>query len=397
MSNGQIAESLRFQGFAVRDSGYNDPKLMEWITGMKKKIRILGLCLSLCAVILWEVLSCNHVLNSQILSREPFKKVQLMQRHAILLNVDMEIKSMDVSVDERFHHWNRLFTGTLSIFPPPVLAVMKTQSRFFVGNNESLFEFDSGLQLIREIPLSLFNLGEGFRLLGHAEASEDRLWFTIRQENPVNNGSISCRRYVVEWKVNTNPAERIVSPEVFEYWTVDPVTRILYIPTKASLYAFDYETALLKPLSYAGYGYYIDFASGQGLLLSNATGSLTPILRIAPDGNTQTICKGGLATWGSDGTIYFCRGSTQLWRCTSEGENVELVFAATAKHKNNHGCNMGIHFSQDKTFLAFQYSRPSFLSHVPSQESVLIDLSQNEWRILPDMYLFTTAVVWIDK
>lgn len=369
---------------------------MEWITGMKKKILILGLCLSLCAVILWEILSCNHVLNSQILSREPFKKVQFMQRHAILLNVDMEIKSMDVSVDERFHHWNRLFSGTLSVFPPPVLAVMKTQSHFFVGNNESLFEFDNGLQLIREIPLSSFNLGQGYILLGHTEASNDRLWFTVRQEKPLNDGSIAINRFVVEWKVDTNPVERIVSPEVGEYWAVDPEARTLYCPASKMLLSFCFPTATVNQLPNSGLDF-VSYAAENGLLLSNSVGFNAPILRVFPDGRSQTICNGGWATWGPNETIYFCRGSTQLWRCTSEGKDVELVFAATAKNVYGSGCQMGIHFSHDKSFLAFQYSRPSFLSHVPSSEAVLIDLAEKEWRILPDMYLITMAVDWIDK
>jgi hypothetical protein len=370
---------------------------MEWIPDMKKKIIFLGICLSLCVVVLLTILSRNRVPTNQILDREPFKKVQLMQRHAVLLNAEMELKTMDVSADERFNHRDRLFTGGFSVFPPPVLAVMKTQSRFFVGNNNSLFEFDSGLRLIREIPLSSFNLGQGFILLGHAQASDDRLWFTIRKENPVNVDSATGYRFVVEWKVDTDPAERIVSPEVGEFWAVDPETRILYIPTTANLYAFCYETGVLKPLPYPCFGYCVDYASGQGLLLSNAVGILSPILRVISDGNTQTICNGGLAKWGPDGYIYFCIGSTQLWRCTSEGKDVELVFAGTAKAVYNRNCHMGIHFSQDKSLLAFQYSRPSFLSHVPSSEAILIDLTEKEWRILPDMNLITTAVDWIDK
>jgi hypothetical protein len=369
---------------------------MEWITGMKKKIIILGICLSLCVVVLLTIFSRNRVPTNQILDREPFKKVQLMQRHAVLLNAEMELKTMDVSADERFHHRDRLFTGGFSVFPPPVLAVMKTQSRFFVGNNNSLFEFDSGLRLIREILLSSFNLGQGYILLGHTEASNDRLWFTVRQEKPLNDGSIAIYRCVVEWKVDTNPIERIVSPEVGEYWAVDPETRTLYCPAPKMLLSFCFPTAAVNQLPNSGLDC-VNYAAEYGLLLSNSVGFNAPILRVFPDGRSQTICNGGLATWGLNGTIYFCRGSTQLWRCTSEGENVELVFAATAKPVNNRGCHMGIHFSQDKTFLAFQYSRPSFLTHVPSSEAVLIDLIEKEWRILPDMSLITTAVDWIDK
>lgn len=231
-------------------------------------------------------------------------------------------------------------------------------------------------RVIETIPIEAFNLdGKEYRFCWKAYASNDRLWlYTIKMNDP----NIFL---VIEWNIESPPSSKKITTFSgdWEDSYIDSNTGRLFIADDADEIRKQYHYDFI-------HGIFFDFNDAYGLLLSSSVAdNICDNIFFRKSGKSpyEIMTWGGQAQWGSDGYIYFLRGSTQLWRKKLSESDPELVFRSTdsvIEYRNYYGHELKIDAS--RRYLAFSYNIDSDGTGYPMNYYnglLLIDLARKEY------------------
>ena len=334
----------------------------------------------------------------------PFRKVRAFVRQALLITSDQDLEYMDVSSDSGLVTGPPLYTrgylpGTYTAF-----AVRPDGSKFYVGTDTDLLEFDSTAKLLRRIPITDFDLPGATStrgdktfyartcFAGDAAATNEKIWImAIPAIGLDDKDRVHGTAHLMEWDPSEPSEERVIYPLVLLSvqeavpMAFDTSNRRAFFPSLG--FVIDCTTGKREPLPWGVYTF-ADFDERWGLLLSDTLDVSTKrIARVDPDtGSLTEIADGRCAVWGSDGHIYFTRGLTQLWRCRPDGSRVEPVYAVTTdvrtRPEEPYGRPMVPRVSTERNFLAVScaVSRPGVSHH--SNVVLLFDLKLKQYRIV---------------
>lgn len=275
-----------------------------------------------------------------------------------------------------------------------IIAACPDGSKFFIGSNDKLTEFEPSGKVIREITLSSLGF-DGYQFGNQAQASNDYLWFSIDDK-------------VIEWNLHRDPNTRLIGPDCF-VWSVDPSKRRIFLRGMENG-IFSFENMLFKEKKWDEYGLFSDFIEDKGLLFSNI---LAPgkgyrgIFINLDNGKSQELPWGAQAQWGSDGYIYFIRGNSQLWRYKIGQNKPEPVYLATRMPQGGKEGSLNVlKMSYDRTLIAFYFWKPSkqvvqeYFNPNPKRYGlVLIDLENHECIEISgeDIWSFIENMAWLTK
>jgi hypothetical protein len=212
-------------------------------------------------------------------------------------------------------------------------------------------------------------------------ASQECLFFTVFSEDGGDNA-------LGMWRFDQPPSERVLVPV---RWPVrvefDPSGRRAFIPHSATVVDFATKTTAAGGWPEDEWAH-ADYDPHRGLLLSNHASkpSTEPwekkwnpdIVRFElTSGQSERITTGSEAVWGPGEWVYFSVGSTQLWRCRTDGSKREPVFMKTREPQYAHSTVPVV--SADGTRVAYQYALPGMIER---SAIVLIDFAAQEYRVL---------------
>ncbi len=330
------------------------------------------------------------------ISSSLFKEVSLFRRHSLFLTYDPEIKYMYPSLDQAFRYGDNFFGNQTPIFGVE-FAVRPDGSGFYMCARDKILEFDGEAHCLRQIAAEEFGFPkEEAYFSGHAFASNTLVWFTVLKRNPKTDGTLGLETFIMEWKPELPPETRSISSAILgEYWAVDAENRKVYIPGSL-IQVFDFNTQKTEVKSWGSY-FFADYDKNRGLLLSqDCSRQNEKIVKV--DLNTEKITEiteGSMAVWGADDFIYFRVGTTQLWRCKSDGSKREAVYCETKEFTSVENEIVPLVVSHDRTFLSFFHS-PAYRPG-PPWNMVLFDLKNKEYRKWPEKYVGTAGMGWLVK
>jgi len=352
----------------------------------KSVVVVLGI---LCCGIIAMTVTITYFYNSQgpgmVL---PFREVTAFSRPAQLIMVLMPHKAVLMNVSgnsglsySELHEPSRFSLQNLSdygFFPGAAIAVRPNGSKFYISTADQLAEYDKTGSLSHLISIAEFRVGPGKYIFGETvQASNERLWLSV-QSLPRRHS----RHFVIEWQPGNDPNTREIGPEAV-LWTVAPSRRQAFVfGEKTGLSDLDTNSFIEKPWNMYCFA---DFTEADGLLLSGVLASdkydRVALFDLGKD-SQKDITWGAQAQWGSDGYIYFKRGSTQLWRCKPDKTKPEPVYLATRVPRGgDSGIGNELKLSHDRTFLSFFYRVP----HPSGEERrglVLLGLKNKEYTDL---------------
>ncbi len=341
----------------------------------------------------------KKIKNLPLLETNAYTNVQFFTRSVTFLNGDDVLRYIHLSSDLKFNHTQQFLGHDIPIYPGWPIGVLDDQSGFYVGTNKELLQFEQTETLVRSIPIEEFDIGTGKHVLRSKIAlSDDTLWTTVWSTVPNDNTPVPKYAQVMQWKVTTAPHERKMS---FRFnpnmsWAVDKKNQRVFIPKDGVVeYSF---ADMSEKLVCNEYYSFVDFDPNYGLLLSHAYPNKNGwiVRKDLETGNKQKICKGERAQWGTNGWVYFCRGSNQLWRVKFSDNLEQPVYLHSRTINRNSGIPGVLTFNKDKSLLSFFYrDEKSFRKE--EWGLVLIDLKNKEWKELDRSLINTASAAWLES
>lgn len=202
-------------------------------------------------------------------------------------------------------------------------------SSFYACDSDKLYEMDWSGAVKRSINISEFRLmpEDDYVFGSYLTVAEDSIWVPVYSQN-------GLPKLVMEWNLYESPENRMIhefkwaeeSPNMFGEVGLE-FTNEYGEWIEVGLYHLDAKE--IVNTSWAEY-YDRDFKS-ESLVASHdgCSDRDSFIYQISPDQSKKKITWGSMALWGSDGYLYFTRGSSQLWRWNSNDGKIEKVFSAS--------------------------------------------------------------------
>ena len=363
-------------------------------TTRRRLLLIAGVLILLCASLWYAVRAYGLRARDMML---PFTEVSGFAPPVLLLHgYCPKLEYVDVSWEDSSRRGVPL-PGCPSEQPPyfVIPGIRPDGKRLYVAVHELMFELDHNLRPLRSIPISAFSIGDGYRFFKHLLVSHNRVCFTALRGKEVDILTLRALRLVV-WDPSKKPESRTFY-DINAY--SDPVgiddstnSIILRKPTPARL---NLETGEQISIGCKGFWLQADFDPDRGLLLTQSPfGERYKRARIVRvdhrTGEAMEIAQGSAAVWGSDGYVYFCRGTTRLWRCRSNGEKKELVYAAGPAPDGPLGgiraASEGLDLlamSTDRSLVAFRYHFGPVRKTPEQFGMVYVDLKRREFLHRP--------------
>lgn len=317
-------------------------------------------------------------------------KVPFLSSDMTFINCDSTLRYLNVSVDKDFKSGPELFSGITPSDPGAPIAVL-SDNTFYVCTFEYVLKFDNNFKIIDKISLEEFGLDKDIHFFfSQVEASTNYLWILVREI-----ASQKDTYFVMQWNVEFPPSTAKSSPRFnrFCHWDIDKKQHILYIPTdKMIIYSFSENTTdFINLENYR----YVDFDEERGLLLSDFPQKSNSNIKYYDLQSKKELLlpKGALGNWGKDGSVYYCKGSTDLFEYDLSRKQEHLLFSAINKKKFRKGL-INISLDTKKRYLSFVYTRPMLWWEYWGL--VLVDLERREYRMVPEDSIGTISCSWID-
>lgn len=328
------------------------------------------------------------VLLLRVYETTPLERVALFGKNSLFLYCSSHLFYLDISTDSRFHTVTKLFTDYTPIFPGAPTAI--TGDSFYVGADNVLYEFDPSLDIRRQIAISEFGFDPAeYSFSGYAYAFKDLLWITAKkQSNPEYRPQYY---FVIQWDTATSPETRKVSP-TYKFpgrWTIDPVLHMLYVPGRHIMY-HNFDTGETEFKDYGFYAY-ADYRDHQLLLSGMPEQKNYPITLL--DLRTQQttfLDTGAIARWGNEGTIYYSKGTTKLWKMELADRQPQPLYQAT-RFTWYWPAMSNIEVSESGRYLSFVYAKPKWLFS-DQWRFIIVDLQDGTYRTFPRTYIGTFSV-----
>lgn len=358
---------------------------------MRKKIIIM------CAGCLALILFLRPSETSTLLESDYFSEP------VFFVNCDRSIDYLDISTESQFRIGPQLFFGFVPSFPGAPIAV--DGDSLYVGAKNILYEFDSSFDIRRQVCISEFGFEpSASRFDGHVYASERMLWITVSNWVDIDQPP---GFFVIQWDTTSPPDTRKVSPEYSFHrrWAVDVESNTLYVPSAIDhntlCYSFDTEQ-----VEYKAYGIYSNADIQNNMLLLSAELKSArlrnyPIALIDLDTDESTFLDtGAIARWGSEGMVYYCKGTTHLWQMNIADRQPQALYHATrlpsywlpSYRLFPYRLRMAdIEVSESGRYLSFVYAKPKWLFS-DQWRFIIVDLQDGTYRTFPRTYIGTFSV-----
>jgi hypothetical protein len=320
--------------------------------------------------------------------KSPLQEIQSFTVSTYYVNCDSNLFYLDISTDSRFRTGPRLFTDNIPIIPGAPTAI--DGDSLFVGVDSDLYQFNPSFEILRKVSISEFGFDSTlYRFSTHAYAFEGKLWITAQKRMSAEYRPEFY--FIIQWDTATPPDTRKVSPE-YKFpgrWAIDTASNMLYVPGRQIMY-HNFDTGKTQ---YKDIGFYAhaDFQDNKLLLSGMSEQKNYPITLI--DLHTQDttfLDTGAIARWGPGGMIYYCKGTTQLWRMDSADRKPQALYRAT-RFSWYWPAMADIELSQSGRFLSFLYAKPKWII-LDDWMFIIVDLREGTYRSFPKTYIGTFSV-----
>lgn len=192
---------------------------------------------------------------------------------------------------------------------------------FYVSTQENIYKFDLMGKLVQKFHIVEFQLAEEFIFCNKIDIEGEHLWQLVKSSG-------EYQEYIMEWNVLKSTLTKKIH-KIDLYRNPDPFGRmIIDFGNEAGYYCLDAK----ELIGNTWINYFPEGLRSDSLVASHAWTSGREDFVSFLDNKydvSKKITKGSKAKWGSDGYLYFTRGSTQLWRYEPNTIQENPVFCAT--------------------------------------------------------------------
>lgn len=324
-----------------------------------------------------------------------FQEKDTLSRPAFFITHSSYLQYLNVSTDGGFSFGPKIYDKYIPIYNSSIEYNSYLNTIYLTAYNDIVI-LDIDFNIINSIPIDSFINGNNYFLDVPIQSSGQYLWFNALKIIKGNNGSIKYNIYLIEWNQGKPTNTCIKSPEIYtKQWVILPEFRKAIILEK-NVRIMDLSTSQSITTEWSGYDR-VDYDNKYGGILSHTSeNSRLPIKYFNIETNTEKdLAIGNMAVWGSDGYVYYCVGTTQLWRCKTDGSKEEPVILLTKKPIWPKSDFAVLKTGCDRTFLSWFFCMAHF-SRVSEYGIILLDLQSKEIRTLPSESVFSAGMEWID-
>jgi hypothetical protein len=295
-------------------------------------------------------------------------------------------------------------TGELAgqVSPPKLTGVrpdgrgyyLCVEPRYLFGEEHKerkVYAFDAESRLVAEansISLGLAPKDELEQLVG---VSNDKCWISVNRYIQMDG---KWRKIALDTLLEVSLSDGLLKGVIrnvgeFQSVVVDGENRRAFVYRGMAnpivdIYSVDEARVVASfPLGVRAGESFIDYLAGEGVVLSD--GNSDPPLPMAVlrlDGTVVPMPHGVSGWWGSDGYVYYVKGSTRIWRCRPGGKE-EPVYLGTSILRSDPVVSEGVfHPGSDRSFMCFEYTVHSIWErNVLHVKYVMLDLKTKEYMV----------------
>ena len=292
-----------------------------------------------------------------------------------------------------------------AVLPRPVyghdasLAVLPGGGGVLVGDGNALVRCDWQFIARDVTPLAALLKEDGEWDIRHVVADEKWIALVAREGR---SAAKPDRAVLLAWERRAGPAGRVACelPPWVTGLHVDGRRDRAVVFHSDAVRTVDLATGAVRNTGIRGDWSVADYDADRGCLLTGDAfaGRKPVVVRADPDDWRQhRIGEASAAAWGPGDLIYYCRGASELWQCTSEGKRHERILLIKEARPGPMGSAMGdivspstprglLRASRDRSVLSFAYAWGK-LPREPDQFGlVLLDTKARELRILEGVH-----------